>query len=308
MDAPERGAQPTDRGALGRSHREARDRASALVRLRREPLALLALGVLALLSVVALAAPWLAEGLFGTSQERIELDYNLQAPSSERPAWWLGTDEYGRSQLVRLMYGGRVSLGFAAFVVLMNLTLGATLGMLAGYYRGKLDDLITWVIITINAIPGIFVLLLVAVLFRPGPVALGVAFSLLAWTGAARLVRGQVFSLREREFVIAAGALGARDGRIMLRHILPNVTPLLIIFTGRGVAGVILGESALSYLGLGIQPPVASWGNMLTNAQSYLFHAWWLVLGPGLLITLTVLCLYILADGLRDALDPRLRQ
>ena len=294
-------------GAIGRVLGKVRSQVLTLKWLWRQPLTLTAFGILALLVFIALTAPLMAQGIFGTTPERIELENNLHPPSRERPAWWLGTDEYGRSQLVRLIYGARVSLGFAGFVVLMNLTIGVVLGMAAGYHRGRIDDAVNWIIITLNAIPGIFVLLIVAAFFRPGPVALGIVFSLLSWTSVARLVRGQVFSLRERDFVTAARVLGARDVRIMLRHILPNVISLLIIFTGRGVAGVILGESALSYLGLGIQPPVASWGNMLTNAQSYLFHAWWLVAGPGVLITVAVLCLYILADGLRDALDPRLR-
>ncbi|MSQ15837.1 MAG: ABC transporter permease [Dehalococcoidia bacterium] len=183
-----------------------------------------------------------------------------------------------------------------------------SLGMIAGYYRGRVDDMVTWVLTTLASIPALILLISGAVLFRPSPLTLAIFFGVISWTGVARLVRGQAFSLREREYVVAAYASGASGIRIMLRHIAPNVAPIVITITGIDVASVILTESALSYLGLGIQPPTPSWGNMLTNAGAYIFKAGRLVVPPGACITLTVLCLYIIGDGLRDALDPRLRR
>lgn len=264
--------------------------------------------IILLLLLMALSAPLVSGAILHHSPEAIDLDNILRRPSSGPAVWWLGSDEYGRSQLVRLMYGGRVSLFFSALVVTINLTLGVAIGMLAGYYRGRIDDIINWVITTLVSIPSVILLIAVSVLFRPSPPALALFFGLISWTGVARLVRGQTFSLREREYVTAAYASGASNIRIMLRHIAPNTAPIIITITGIDIASVILTESALSYLGLGIQPPTPSWGSMLTNASSYLFKAGWLVIPPGLCITLTVFCLYIVGDGLRDILDPRLRR
>jgi peptide/nickel transport system permease protein len=198
-----------------------------------------------------------------------------------------------------------LAVGFGAATI--NLTLGLALGLAAGYSRGWLDDFIQFVVSTLNSIPSLFLLLIVAVLFRPGPVTLVVILGLLSWQGITLFVRGQTLSLREREFVTAGRVLGASGTRIMLRHLLPNVLPLVFILSAIDVGGLILTESALSYLGLGISPPTPSWGNMLTNAASDLSRGPWLVYGPGAAIFVTVLCLYLLGDGLRDALDPRLR-
>jgi len=279
-----------------------------LGRLKRDKVVLLAMGVLMLVAGLSLAAPWISEAFFHTGAATVDLESNFHAPSLENRAWWLGTDELGRSHLVRLLHGGGVSLAFASIVTLANLTLGSLLGLLAGYYRGRVDDLINWLITTLVSIPTIFLLLVISAFFKPSPLALALIFALVSWMGIARIMRGQVFALRERDFVLAARALGVGDRGIILNHILRNVVPIMIIVTGIDVGGVILAESALSYLGLGIQPPTPSWGNMLTNAQSYFFRAPWLVVGPGVMITATVLCLYIMGDGLRDALDPRLKE
>ncbi len=282
---------------------------NAIIRtVSRDPALAIGCIIILLLLLTALSAPLISGIVLDHSPEAIDLDNILRQPSAGPAVWWLGSDEYGRSQLVRLIYGGRVSLFFSALVVTINLTLGVAIGMIAGYYRGRIDDVVNWIITTLVSIPAVILLIAMAVLFRPSPVALAFFFGLISWTGVARLVRGQTFSLREREYVTAAYASGARDLRIMLRHIAPNLAPIIITITGIDVASVILTESALSYLGLGIQPPTPSWGNMLTNAGSYLFRAGWLVVPPGVCITLTVLCLYIIGDGLRDALDPRLRR
>ncbi|OLC09383.1 MAG: hypothetical protein AUH39_04680 [Chloroflexi bacterium 13_1_40CM_67_9] len=239
--------------------------------------------------------------------EQQDLLHTYEKPTFENPAYLLGSDEIGRSQVVRLLYGGRISLTVGFVAALVNLTVGVALGLSAGYFRGPLDDAITWVITTLNGIPQLYLLLIIAALWQPGPLTLIVIIGLLNWTGISLFVRGQTFALREREFVTAARTIGAKDRRIMFRHILPNVLPLIFVLAAIDVGAIILLESALSFLGLGILPPTPTWGNLLTNAVSYFVRAWWLVVSPGLMIFLTVLCLYLIGDGLRDALDPRLK-
>jgi peptide/nickel transport system permease protein len=177
----------------------------------------------------------------------------------------------------------------------------------AGYFRGWWDDLVVWLVTTLNSIPTLFLLLIVGLLFRLAPLPLAIFLGALGWLGIANLARGQTISLREREYVLAARTIGATPLRVMARHIFPNILPLMIILAMTDVGGLILTESALSYLGFGIQPPVPSWGNMLTGATQFLSRGPWLVYAPGAMIWITVLCLYLVGDGLRDALDPRLR-
>jgi peptide/nickel transport system permease protein len=280
---------------------------NALSRLRRDRVTLLAACTLVVLLILAIAADFLANNFFHYSFSKQDLLNGYARPSSE-PAFWLGTDQIGRSQVVRLLYGGRISLavGFGAAVI--NLTIGVGLGLASGFLRGRLDDLVQFVISTLNSIPQIPLLLIVSVLFQPGPATLVIILGILLWPNATLFVRGQALSLREREFVSASRVSGASDGRIMLRHILPNVLPLVFILTAIDVGTLILIESQLSFLGLGISPPTPSWGNMLTDAASDLARGPWLVYGPGAAIFLTVLCLYLVGDGLRDALDPRLNR
>ena len=279
----------------------------AWYRIRRDKLTLGALGILLLIVLLSAAAPLLSDHVFKWRFEQQELLGAYAKPTLERPEHLLGADEIGRSQVVRLLYGGQVSLAVGFFAAFFSVTLGVAVGLCAGYFRGRVDDAITWFITTLVSIPGLYLLLIISALFRPSPFTLIVVISLLSWPGAALYVRGQTFSLREREFVIAARTVGASTSRIMIRHILPNIMPLIIILAAIDVGGIILLESALSYLGLGITPPTPSWGNMLTNASSYFVRAWWLVISPGAMIFLTVLCLYLIGDGLRDALDPRLK-
>jgi peptide/nickel transport system permease protein len=177
--------------------------------------------------------------------------------------------------------------------------------MVAGLYGGRVDDVICWIINTVRAIPGLFLVLIVASMFRVGPVGLAVIIGLTSWMGGARLVRGQALQVREHDYIGAARSVGATNSRIIMRHLLPNVLPVAIVLVGIDVGDAILRESALSYLGLGIQPPDASWGNMLNNAQSFFTRAPWLVYAPGAVIAATVWCLFTLGDGLRDAFDPR---
>jgi peptide/nickel transport system permease protein len=279
---------------------------NALRRLRRDRLTLLALFVLLVLVLLAAAADVLAENFFQYGFTRQNLLDNYRKPEAGTPAFWLGSDELGRSQIVRLLYGARISLAVGFGAALINLSIGMLLGLGAGYFVGRFDDSVQFVVSTLNAIPQLFLLLIIAVLFTPGPTTLVIILGLLSWGGITLFVRGQTLALREREFVIASRVVGGSSRRIMFSHLLPNVLPLVIVLSAIDVGGLILTESALSFLGLGISPPTPSWGNMLTNASANLSRGPWLVYGPGAAILVTVLCLYLIGDGVRDALDPRL--
>ena len=280
---------------------------NAWYRLRRDRLTMASASVLIVLIVLSLAAPLLSQYVFQMSFERQDLLRTYSPPTLDPPGYLFGSDEVGRSQAVRLFYGGQVSLFVGFMAAFIQLTIGVLLGLVAGYNRGRIDDVITWFITTLNSVPAIFLLIIFAALFTPGPLTLTIVIGALFWTGITNFVRGQTFALREREFVTAARTVGATSWRIMFRHILPNVLPLIFVLSAIDVGSIILTESALSYLGLGIIPPTPSWGNMLTNAATYFNRAPWLVVSPGLVIFLTVLCLYLIGDGLRDALDPRLK-
>jgi ABC-type dipeptide/oligopeptide/nickel transport system permease subunit len=280
----------------------------AFRRLRRDYVTLAAVAVLVLFIGLAIAADLLTESLFQYGFTRQDLLNTYARPDLRNPAFWLGGDELGRSQVVRLLYGARVSLAVGFSAALINLSVGVTLGLMSGYLKGWLDDLVQFVITTLHSVPALFLLLIISVLFTPGPTQLVVIVGLLFWQNITLFVRGQTLSLREREFVQAGRAIGASSLRIMFQHLLPNVLPLVFVLAAIDVGGIILYESALSFLGLGILPPTPSWGNMLTNAASNLSRGPWLVYGPGAAIFLTVLCLYLLGDGLRDALDPRLKR
>lgn len=279
----------------------------ALWRLRRDRTTVLAISVLGLFAVLALGADVLAATVFGTTYYEQDLLRQFQKPSLEEPRYWFGTDNLGRSVIVRLLYGARVSLAIGLLAALFQFTIGLFVGVTAGYFRGRWDDFVVWLISTLNGIPTLFLLIIVGLLFRLDPVSLAVFIGLLGWTGEANLARGQTFSWKERDFVVAARTIGASPARIMFRHIVPNILPLMIVVAMITVGGVILAESALSYLGFGIQPPVPSWGNMLFGATGFYFRGPHLILFPGVAISVTVLCLYLVGDGLRDALDPRLR-
>ena len=279
-----------------------------LGRLRRDRLSLLAACLLLLLVTLAAAADLLAAYLFNVGPTEQDLLRAYARPDLSTPALWLGADELGRSQISRLVYAGRVSLAVGFGAALVNLALGLTLGLLAGYFRGPVDDAVQWLVMTVRSMPSLFLLLTVSVLFTPGTWTLVLLLGLLSWQGTALFVRGQVLALREREFVLAARATGASHARILARHLLPNVLPFAATLAAMDVGAAILTESALSFLGLGVVPPTPSWGNMLTNAASSLARGPWLVWGPGALIFLTVLALYLVGDGLRDALDPRLQR
>lgn len=278
-----------------------------LSRLRRDPTTMAAIVVLGMLVGLALAADVLAQHLFRTSFSALDLPRSFDKPSLEEPRMWFGLDALGRSEVVRMLYGGRVSLFVGTFGSLVALTIGLAVGMTAGYFGGWWDDVAVWAITTIESIPLIYFLIMIGLYFRLDALSLTVFIGAIAWLGAANLARGQTISLREREYVTAARTIGASPWGIILRHIFPNVLPLMIVVLMLAVGGTILAESAISFLGFGIQPPQPSWGNMLSGATQYYFKGPHLILFPGAAITLTVLCVFLIGDGLRDALDPRLR-
>lgn len=276
----------------------------ALEHFLRDRLTLLATGVLLAMTLVCALGPPLAEQLLGVDATRTNIPDRFLAPGAAGHP--LGTDHLGRDQLVRLLHGGRVSLAIAWSASLMSIVIGVSLGLLAGYYGGRVDDAIAWLVNTLSAIPPLFILLIAAALFEPEVDTLVVVLALIGWVGTSRLVRGEVLTLRERDYVLAARALGASQQRLMLRHILPNVLPIVIVTLTIIAGNLILIESGLSYLGVGVRPPTPSWGNMLTDSRSYFVSGVHLIVWPGMLIMITVLCFYLVGDGLRDALDPRL--
>lgn len=276
-------------------------------KIRHDRLTIAAFIVLMLLAVLAAAADFMAANVFQYTFEKQDLLHTYEKPAFEPLAYLLGTDDLGRSAVVRLLYGGRVSLAVGFIAAFVNLTIGIFVGLAAGYFRGLVDDIVTWFVTTLQSIPTLFLLLIIAAIWEPGPVQLTVVIGSLFWVGICLYVRGQTFALREREYVVAAKTIGARDRRIMFNHILPNILPLIFVLAAIDVGAIILVESALSFLGLGILPPTPTWGNMLTGATGNLVRGPWLIYPPGLMIFLTVLCLYLIGDGLRDALDPRVR-
>jgi peptide/nickel transport system permease protein len=281
---------------------------SSLKRFFHDRLSVAALIVFGLIVVVSLAAPIIAGSLLGTSPEAFVRTSEgriatLQPPG---PNHLLGTDELGRDNLTRLLYAGRVSLTVGFLVAVISIVIGTTLGLVGGYYGGVVDDVVNALVQFIINIPSLFVLIILSVLFTPGVLTLALIFGLFFWPGTARQVRGMVLSVHARDYVDAARVLGASDLRILVRHVLPNVASVVMVVAGLDVAAAILGESALSFLGFGVPVPLSSWGNMLSGSQDTFRSAPWLVYPPGLMIMLTVLCVFLIADGLRDAFDPRL--
>jgi peptide/nickel transport system permease protein len=257
--------------------------------------------LLAIFLVSALFAPWLAPQ--GPAQ--IDLSGRLLAPSHTH---WFGTDELGRDILSRTLYGARISLTVAVSVVALSLSVGLVAGALAGFYGGWTDTVLNvYVTNAFLALPGILLAIAFVAFLGPGLFNLILALSLSGWVGYARLVRAQVMAVREREFVEAARALGASDLRILARHILPNILQPLIVQAAIGMAGAVLAEATLSFLGLGVPPPTASWGAMLNDARSHLFDSPHLVLFPAMAVMLAVLSFNFIGDALRDLLDPRAR-
>ncbi len=271
-------------------------------RLERNRVAVAAAFFLAFVSLLALLAPWLP-GLADPAAQDLRLGATW--PSA---AHWFGTDELGRDAFARVVYGGRISLLVGLVGTLVSLVIGVSWGAVAGYAGGKLDELMMRVVDVLYALPNIFLVILLLVFFSRSLLMLFVALGLVQWLTMARIVRGQVLSLKHQTFVEAARALGATDRSIIFRHIVPNTLGPVIVYTTLTVPAVILQEAFLSFLGLGVQPPAASWGTLVSDGARVLALFPWLVLFPGLALSLTLLAFNFLGDGLRDALDPQDRR
>ncbi len=264
---------------------------------RRNRIALLGLVIVVLMALGAIFAPVLAP------YDPLEPDYTaIQSPPS--PAHPLGTDELGRDLLSRLLYGARISLTIGFIGEGVSITIGMFLGAISGWYGGWIDDIVMRVTDMFFAIPSLMFLIVVVSIVEPGPVTIFMALGIIGWPSEARMMRSQVLSIKEMDYITAARAMGASTPRILFLHVLPNALAPMIVLGTLGVAGVILAEAILSFLGLGIQIPIPSWGTMVNTGQNYIFTAWWYAIFPGLAIMLTVLGFNFLGDGLRDALDP----
>ncbi|MCL5677086.1 MAG: ABC transporter permease [Firmicutes bacterium] len=272
---------------------------SAWPRFARQPGGAAALGLLVLLYVAAVLGPL----VYRVSPT---LTNPLFATAGPSPQHWLGTDELGRDLLARLLYGGRVTLSVGLVSMLVAMLVGTLVGALGGYYRGWVEIVLMRLVDVFMAVPAFFLILAELTVFGRNPAVVVIVVGLSFWMQVARIVHGEFVRYREREFVEAQHALGAPDWRIIFLHILPQALPSAVVLTTLGVAWSVMTETGLSYLGLGIQPPLASWGNMLQNAQTYLWTKPLLAVYPGALIALTVLSFNMLGNALRDVLDPKL--
>jgi oligopeptide transport system permease protein len=287
--------------------------AEAWRRLRRNPVAVVSGLFIVLLVLVAICAPLFTHYAYDYLDTK---KYNsLPAPPDGHHA--LGTDGLGEDILSRLLYGARVSLGVSLIVVVVEILVGVTLGLAAGYYGGKTDTALMRLTDVMFAFPDILLAIMLSAIVRSGSQALPAsssfvvlffALGVVGWPGLARLVRGQALALREKEYIEAARAIGVKDRHIILRHLLPNLLSPIIVQVTQDIAGVILAEATLSFLGLGVQPPFPSWGRMIEDALVYKETHPLLLLAPGLLLALTVMAFNFFGDALRDALDPRLRE
>ena len=303
-------------------------------RFRRNTLSMVAMGVFILMILFAFGAPLLSKYITRQDYQTQNLQATFAKPGETKesiqfggPAGvarvtnkhYLGSDELGRDVLTRLAYGGRISLTVAFLTMILALTMGMLVGALAGFYGGWLDSFLMRLVDVFLSIPGLFLLILISSMFNnnrvitqtalfrnAGWLVLPLVIASLSWTGISRLIRGEVMSVKSRDYLDAARVLGASDSRLIFRHILPNVLHVIIIWVTLVIPGLILVEASLSYLGFGVQIPTPSWGNMLTNSTEYFTRAKYLVVLPGLMIYITVLAVNLMGNGLRDALDPRL--
>ncbi|HEX2832167.1 MAG TPA: ABC transporter permease [Thermoanaerobaculia bacterium] len=276
-----------------------------LQRFRRSRLAMLALIYVAFMALVALLAPILAHDdgpIVPFSPESVKLGSRLESPTR---AHLLGTDDLGRDILSRMIHGARVSLTVGLLATAISLIVGSFLGAIAGYYGGVADWIVSRVIEVVLCFPFLFLVLGIVALFKPSLGTIMIALGLTSWTNEARYIRGEFLRIRDLEFAQAARASGARDARIIFRHLLPNALAPVLVSASFGVAYAILIESALSFLGLGVPLPTASWGGILSAAHDHIEYAWWMILFPGLAIFFTVAAFNVIGERFRDALDPR---
>ena len=263
----------------------------------------MAVGGLALILVMFLIAGF-AFFLAPYDPGKTEVSMKLKPPSFQH---LLGTDQLGRDIFSRMLFGSRISLSVGFVAVGISILIGVLVGALAGYYGRWIDSLLMRFVDTMLCFPSFFLILTIVALLGPSIFNIMIVIGVTSWMGTSRFVRAEFLSLRERDFTQAARALGVKDGRIIFRHILPNALAPVFVTATLKVASAILIEAGLSFLGFGVQPPAPSWGNILTEGRTYIFDAWWLTVFPGLAILITVLSFNLLGEGLRDALDPRLR-
>ncbi len=278
-----------------------------LLRLLRNPTAAFGLTVLIIVFFIAIFAPFLTSQDPTRGDLMVRLRPGVWSPNSA-PGYYLGTDMLGRDILTRVLYGARISLAVGFSAVLFSMVVGGSLGLAAGYFRGKFDDYISRFVDWLMAFPLLLFLILVMGVLGPGTWNLVFALTLKGWVPFFRLVRGEVLSEREKTYVEAARAIGRNPASIMFREILPNITHTLVVLVTLRMGTIILTEATLSFLGLGVSPHIPAWGSMIAAGRGYMQVAWWLPVFPGLGILLTVLSLNLLGEGLRDVLDPRLRQ
>jgi peptide/nickel transport system permease protein len=276
----------------------------ALRHIARDKLTVVAVCLVALITLSTILAPVITTSVLKVDPDRTNPAERLLRPGA--PGHLLGTDDLGRDYLARLLYGGRISLAIGFFGATITLLIGLSLGMITGYYGGRIDDVMNWIITTLDSIPGLYLLILLSALFRPGPEVLVFLLALTGWTGGTRLIRGQTIGLRHQDYILGAQAIGAPAWRIIFVHIFPNLLSITLIALASGIGGLIVAESTLSFLGLGVQPPVPTWGNMLSNAELFFRSGPHIAIIPGFVIFITVLSFYIIGDGLRDAFDPRM--
>ena len=267
-------------------------------RIKSNKLAVMGISVVSILLLLALLAPIVSP----YNPTEIHALHVLSPPT-----WlhWCGTDELGRDVLSRMLYGARISLMVGFVAIGIAVTIGSLVGLVSGYYGGWVDTLLMRFVDVMLCFPTFFLILAVIAFLSPSIWIIMVVIGLTGWMGVARLVRAEVLVIREMDYIMAARCIGCSDLRIILRHILPNALSPVLVAATLGVAGAILTESSLSFLGIGVQPPTPSWGNILTSGKDYIEFAWWLSLFPGLAILITVLAYNLLGEGIRDALDPR---
>ena len=269
-------------------------------RFRRHRQAIIGLALIVILTATALLAPAVAPYDPDVQEDIVATRY--QPPSASHP---MGTDRFGRDVFSRVLFGARISLSIGFLAVLIAITLGTAIGAIAGFVGGRLDTVLMRGVDLLLSFPRLVLLVVLVALFEPSIALVTLVLGLTGWMGVSRIVRGQVLTVREMEFITAARVLGFGQARILVRHILPNVLTPVIVAATLGIGNTILAEAALSFLGLGVQPPTASWGNMVASGRDAMLDAWWITTFPGLAIVFTVMAFNLVGDGLRDALDPR---
>ncbi len=299
--APQEAAEPVDKINLESQLGEEDSIKDKLLRMcRQNKLAAFSAGLILLVILLAIFAPVVAP--YGEAEQNL-VD-RLQAPSMEH---WFGTDELGRDVFSRILYGARLSMLVGVLPTCISMSIGITMGLISGYYRGKVDYCIMRLADIMLSFPSLLLAMVVMYTLGSSTINIFIALSLVGWASVSRVVRSQTLSLKESEYVEAAKSIGVSDFKIMFRHILPNCVPSLIVLFTLNVPSYILAESSLSYLGIGVQAPAASWGLMVNQSKSYLFTHPWLSLAPCLSIMVIVLAYNFLGDGLRDALDPYMK-